>query len=151
MRLLFFLFFAFMLFAADINQTLIQGDSKLYRQLLNQISKQKQTNEDTSLQKALLKKLIDLEKSSAKIKPPKLSPPKKEGDLLELIDTYIDVAKQKQVLIQTIDTLDDKLDVLRSQIAGLENNATNLNDLELQYAFYVKEKALAQKKSRYAR
>ena len=133
------------LYGADLNTTIINGDEKVYNQLLAQIKKSKIKTDETTLQEALLYKLINISKA----KPTKslvLQEPKNEQEFRNLASKLLDWIQKKEQLLQNLQELQHKIDTISDQIQHMDQNSSSILTLQLQAAFYTKGKNLLQKK-----
>ena len=135
------LFFARNIFAADINATIVDANSTYYKVLLQNIAKKTTDNEDLSLQKTLLSKLVKFSNQSV-FKAKKIAPPQTQDAYATLFATYIEDLLQKERLEKNLEHNEDKADALKSQI---EKQSKPLLTTQLFYAFYMKSIAADKK------
>ncbi len=144
MTKLFSLFlFCISLYSLDINPKLLNADIKTYKALLENISKEKNTTSEQSLQKTLLYKLIDLSKTNI-LSEQNISSPKTQEDYSLLFEKYFNDTLDIYKLKDSIDKEDEKLKTLKSQKNDI--NSSIPSTAELFYLFYFKEKKTNLKK-----
>ena len=145
MRFLIVILFAFFVYGADFNATIIDGDKNVYNQLLTQIKKSGATSDEITLQKALLYKLINLSNTTA---PKPFSPqePSNEKEYRKLASNILEWIETNEQLQNNLEKLQEKLQTIKEQINSSDQNSSNLLTMQLQAAFYTKTKALMQKR-----
>ncbi len=127
-------------FSADINKSIIDNNISFYTNMLNTLNSNKISNEETNLQKTLLKKIIELKES--KISQPKITTVKTQKEYIKLFNQFLTYIIRNEELKNKIVLNKSKLESLKSQIK--EQNSTNLTK-ELFFALYKKENNLMQK------
>jgi len=127
--------FSINIFSADLNNTIIDANKAVYRNILKNISDKNQTY-DISLQKTLLEKLLNIK---IDIKQKDIKKPKNLNEYKLLFINYLNNAKEIANLEQKIDEIDKKLKTIKSEISNLDTNSSNLLTYNLQYAFYLKK------------
>jgi len=133
------LFFLNFLLAADINSTLINADSKLYKTMLLEISAQKEQKPEYALEKTLLYALIKEDNSSKKPLLKELHFPKNSKEYRELFKKYIDNLEEITKTQKLIKDAQKKIKTIEHQITKLENNDSNVIILQLQDAYHKKK------------
>jgi hypothetical protein len=139
MKLFIFLFFfSASLFAADINSSIVKGDSQYYKSLLQHISKYTDSQSEASLQKTLLLQLMSEEKKSIENYniPQFVSTQQEYKKLFEL---YIKSLLSIKKLQQSIEANQAKIDTLAAQIKEQDKM---LLTTQLFYAFYTKQQKI---------
>ena len=131
---IFFLLFTGALFASDINATIVDGNNTLYNALLKNVEKSSDDNEDLSLQKTLLVKLIKFQKNTP-LKSEEFRIPSNQQEYSKLFTQYIEGLLQKERLLKNLKHNEEKLDTLESQI---KSQTQPLLTTQLFYAFYTK-------------
>jgi len=132
-----------MLFAADLNTTIIHGNSKLYHSLLQTLEKSLEADDESSLQKTLLIKLIQISDNNTTKKQEKITIPTDQKSYRELFSRYILDATEKAAAKKILETNSKKAEITAQQIR--ESNSTTLT-MQLFYTLYDREKEEAQKK-----
>ncbi len=144
-RIILFLAFIFTnlsVSAAEIDAKLINGTTEQYEKILNQVLKSDIKNDEVSLQKLLLYKLINL----SRIKPASgiaISIPDNEKDYRDLFSHYLDWLLLQKKINDTIAEDIKNIDILADQIKSLSTEAPSLLTIQLQYAFYKKGEKLS--------
>ena len=146
MRAAFALFFLlFVSYAAELNQTLIDANQSLYRDLLRKIERIPVKNEEIELQKALLQKILALPLHP---KPPAIKLPKKiatSDDFAKILEDFIDVSLELRHLRQREEQNEEFLKNIERRITKIADTNASLT-LQLQYALYKKlDRTLRQK------
>ncbi len=135
--------FTKVIFAQDLNTTIINGNKQTYRLLYKDITK-KDTNistDEISLEKTLLKKLINFDdKNIGKEKDVKQ--PTNQDEYIKIFDNYINDFLKIDKIKQTLKITQNKLSTLKNEIK--DKNTTSLTP-QLFCALYSKEKSLYQK------
>ena len=131
-----------LLYSADFNTTILHGNQQTYTALYQKLLKSKQESDEISLQKTLLSKLIKLSQSPLP-KEQNITTPANQNDYLNLFDTYIQTALQKEQLKTLLQISANKINTLNKQIK--DENRTTLTE-ELFYTLYTKEQQQAQTK-----
>ncbi len=122
-------------YSADINQTIVSGNIKLYNRLLNSIKLDKNRDENRALQQILLYKLINLNKNST-VTPPSVTMPKDESSYRKLLHLMGELAIKRAEINKNIANVEKKLELVQAQLYKRDLNASDLLTLQLQYAFY---------------
>ena len=123
--------------ASDINTTIVDGNATLYTNLLKRIAKTAPRSDETALQSALIKKLINMTKPAHR-RAIELSVPKDEESYRSLIIQYGNWSLSKHQLETSLSNLKEKIEIIRKQIGEEESKSPKNLTLQLQYAFYVK-------------
>ncbi len=135
--------FSSILFAQDLNTTIINGNKQTYKLLYKDITKKDTniSNDEISLEKTLLKKLINFDdKNIGKEKDVKQ--PTNQDEYIKIFDDYINDFLIIDKIKQTLKITQIKLSTLKNEIK--DKNTTSLTP-QLFCAFYSKEKSLYQK------
>ncbi len=123
--------------SASVNQALLDDkNSTVYDSLLRSV--QNSTNPQTKLQKTLILKIKNLSKE---IKTPKIDITKIK-DQKHFIDSFFNLVEakvQNQSLKKSITDIKKRADSLKDEIKALDDNASNLLTLQLQYAYFYKK------------
>jgi len=134
-----------LLYSADFNTTILHGNQQTYTALYQKLLKENRKSDEVNLQKTLLNKLIKLSQSPLP-KEQNITTPANQNDYLNLFDTYIQTALQKEQLKTLLQISANKINTLNKQIK--DENRTTLTE-ELFYTLYTKEQQQAQTKSEY--
>ncbi len=145
MRFLLFILFSLFVYSADLNTTIINGNEKVYNQLLAKIKKSKIKTDETILQETLLYKLINITKSHT-LRPFRVQEPKNEKEYRQLASKIFDWIETNEQLQNSLENLQEKLEAIKDQINSSDRNSTSLLTMQLQAAFYTKAKTLMQKR-----
>ena len=139
MRFIFtFLIFFSLVFGADINDTLLKEQNlTIYKNLLKQIENSK--SQESPLQKTLVLKILNIQKEGIKsldLKNIKISSQKNFLEtFLNIVNTYAKAQKYKL----SLEAMKEQLKDIKEDISALDQNATNLLTLQLEYAYYYKK------------
>ncbi len=125
------LFFAFLLYASDLNLSLYQ-DPKYLQKLLQNIDKNGSKEEVALLEKTLIQKILTFHSTNPSLK---ISSPKNQQDLANLIDTGFHIAQKVENLTQLQKEITNKIETLKEQIDKSETPQV----LALQLAYHQKE------------
>lgn len=131
-----FLFVCIALYGADTNNTLINANPKIYKNLLKTLSKEKSTSDEIALQKALIYKLMSINTNA--IKNTTLAVPKNANSYGLLFQKYMNDAIKKNTFKKRIIQIKEKLKILKNNIDKTKNSDPSLLTLQLQDAFYSK-------------
>lgn len=131
----FVLVFGSPLFGNDQNTSIINADKTTYLNLLKTIKESKVSNDETTLQKILLEKLINTP-PLVMIAPPSM--PENSEDYSNLFNRYMDNILKKDALTTKITSISIKIKTLEKEIKNLENDASSQQTLQLQNALYAK-------------
>ncbi len=136
------LFLPSLLFSADLNSTIITGNTQVYTSLYKKLSHLKKTTDEISLQKTLLNKLIKL-KRTIQPKEHNLPTPTDQKSYLQLFDLFIQTSLEQAQNQNALQITANKIETLNRQIK--DHNTTTLTT-QLFYALYAKEQQQAQTK-----
>jgi len=133
-----FLIFFSLVFGADINDTLLKEQNlTIYKNLLKQIENSK--SQESPLQKTLVLKILNIQKEGIKsldLKNIKISSQKNFLEtFLNIVNTYAKAQKYKL----SLEAMKEQLKDIKEDISALDQNATNLLTLQLEYAYYYKK------------
>ena len=136
----FFYIFIFIvsLYGAEINTTIVDGNSTIYKSLLKSLNKDKNISEDQSLEKTLLTELVDFNQTTV-FKPKKIKTASNLSSYRELFINYIQDIHQTTDLEKKLSIVQKKIKTIESEIKSLDNNNSRLLSFELQDAFYKKQ------------
>ena len=126
------------LFGADTNDTLINANQKIYKNLLQTLSTKKYPSDEIALQKALIYKLMGIDINATQ-KTSLATVPKNSKVYGLLFEKYINSAIKKNSLKKRVLQIKEKLKFLQNDIAKAKNNNSSLLTLQLQDAFYNKK------------
>lgn len=139
MRIIFLLFFASFLLGADLNQTIIDANTSFYKELLNKLPHNKNTTDNTLLQRTILTTLIHNNNTKIKISA-------KSVENVHTLDAYKNLFATYLQNFIALQDLQDKLKNVNKNIATINeeiNKSDSKNSLlltsELQAAFYHKK------------
>ncbi len=122
--------------AYDINSTIVEGNTTLYQNLLQQLYHDKNITADKVLEKSLLEILISDDKKLASKVDIKIPTPKESEAYKKLFLDYLKnirhIAKTKKLLATNI----TKIETIKEEIDKLHNDEDKLLTLELQDALY---------------
>ncbi|WP_281950423.1 mechanosensitive ion channel domain-containing protein [Nitrosophilus kaiyonis] len=137
--LLVFTLFCSILFSAQINESFIKDKNAttIFKNILKDL--QSKNDPQSNLQKTIIYKILNISKE--KIKPLDLEKIAIKNQK-DFIDTFIKVAKkyadaQKHKI--SLDVLQEQLDDIEKELSNLDENATNVLTLQLEYAYYYKK------------
>ncbi len=130
--------------AADINETIVDGNRTLYLQLLRALPA-KGENETHSLERSLLKKLSDTHHNTQTHIEKTLPLPTDRKMYGDYFKTYLEDAAKIFLLQKRLEQTQRKIETIESEIKKLDDNDTRLLSFELQDAFYIKNRTLYQK------
>ena len=119
----------------DQNSSIINADKTTYVNLLKTIKESKVSNDEITLQKILLEKLINTPPLLA-ISPPIV--PENSENYSNLFNRYMDNILKKDALTQKIASIRIKMKTLEKELKSLENDALSQRTLQLQNALYAK-------------
>ncbi|WP_331774924.1 mechanosensitive ion channel family protein [Sulfurospirillum sp. 1612] len=139
-----FLFVCIALYGADTNDTLINANPHIYKNLLKTLPKEDSTSDEIALQKALIYKLMGIDLNATE-KIPAIKMPKDTHAYGLLFDTYMKHALRKNTLSNRIIQIKEKLKILKNDIGKIKNTSPSLLTLQLQDAFYSKSMLQYQK------
>jgi len=139
--LLYVLIVSTLLFGADLNTTIVNGDKSTYVALYKQLLADKKRSDEVSLQKTLLNKLIKLSELQKPLPQKSVTLPNDRDAYLHLFNTYLDNAIQTQQLTLKLQNNSDKIKTLHSEI---EKQKRATLTTELFYTLYTKEQHLIQ-------
>ena len=122
--------------ADDQNSSLINADKTVYVNLLKTIKESKVSNDEITLQKVLLEKLITT--LPATVTNTALSLPTGVDEYNTLFNRYIDDALKKDALTTKIKSINTKIQSLTKEIKSLDHNNSSERTLQLQSALYTK-------------
>ncbi len=137
---LFFYFFIFItsLYGAEINTTIVDGNSTIYKSLLKSLNKDSNISEDQSLEKTLLTELVDFNQTTI-FKPKKIEVAKDLKTYRKLFIDYINDIHKITDLKKKLDIVQKKIKTIESEIKTLDNNNSRLLSFQLQDSFYRKQ------------
>ncbi len=125
--------------AADINATIADGTPATYEKLLKTLPRKDVSKDDAALQKTFLQKLVTLSKT-----PPmdaiEIRTPATAEEFRSLIILFGNWSLSRAEIGKELADIDRKLDTVSDQIRH-GGDGRSLFTLQLQYAFYLKEKA----------
>ena len=135
------------LHGADINTTILEGNISVYSSLQKRLDRTlgESQNEERRLERALLNKLIYLEKKKHP-REIRLTVPENEETYRSLIIQYGNWSLSKKELKESLAQLKEKIAVIRKQLEQLPNDSSKTLILQLQYTFYVKGERLYRRK-----
>ena len=131
----FLVFLLSFLFSGEINKTIVDNNITFYKTLLKKLDTNTTNKDEVSLQKTLLKKIIQLYTPSSK--ESNITKPKNQLQYKELFNTFLRDSIKKENLSKKINTDIKKIVTLYDQIVSEEN--TTLTQ-QLFYTFYTKER-----------
>lgn len=131
------LFFCIALFGADTNDTLINANQQIYKNLLQTLSIEKSTSDEIALQKALIYKLMSIDINATE-KVVSVAVLKNANAYGLLFDRYMNNAVKKNTFVKKIVQIKEKLKILKNDIDKTNSNNPSLLTLQLQDAFYNK-------------
>jgi len=134
--IVFALLLSTLIFADDQNSSLVNADKTVYINLLKTLKSSPITNDEISLQKVLLEKLISIQ-PSAIIKSP-VNVPETIDEYSSLFNRYNDDSLKKVSLDKKINSIALKIKTLEKEIKSLDANSTSIRTLQLQNALYTK-------------
>ena len=123
-------------FGDDQNSSLVNADKAVYVNLLKTIKESQITNDEISLQKVLLEKLISTQPSA--ITKSTVNAPENIDDYSNLFNRYNDDSLKKVSLDKKINSIALKIKTLEKEIKSLDANSTSVRTLQLQNALYTK-------------
>lgn len=127
------LFFVATLFSADLNLSLADANSSVYKNLLNSIDAK---TPESKLQKTLISKILSIKNNETKsFNNEKI---KTQNDFLNSFFDIVKMVSRAKKDKNDIENIKEQLDDIKDQIASLDKNATNLITLQLEYAYYYK-------------
>ena len=143
----FFMILIFLLtsgFSADINATIVNGNTKTFQLLLNQVSKDRNQTEEISLEKTLLQELLKPNKEPT-LRTFTLA--KDDTSYKKLFLTYLDDIKLQSKTQNILQESQKKIITIESEIKTLPQHAPSLLSNQLQDAYYHQKVHLLQKQS----
>jgi small-conductance mechanosensitive channel len=126
------------LFGADINSSIVDGNITTYKAILSQIKKDKNVTDEISLEKTLLSELISSDEYvsfSAK----DLNTTLDGNSYRMLFVSFIDDIKKLSKLEDDLDTGRKKISAIESEISALKPKDSKLLSYQLQDAYYHKK------------
>lgn len=135
----FLILFLIFLNGADINTTLIKDENVtvIYKNLLKDIEKSK--TPESALQKTLIIKILNVKKEG--IEPVDLNKISIKNQK-DFVDIFLKII-QKHALAQKykigLEAIKEQINDIKEDISSLDQNATNLLTLQLEYAYYYKK------------
>lgn len=131
--------------AYDINKSIIDGNSTIYKTLLKKVVNEKNATSEILLEKSLLKLLLDDEKKNLVKNNLNITLPKNSNDYKKLFQNYLNLLTHKESAEATLNRNKEKIKTIENEIEKLDKNSTNSLSLELQDAVYHKNVNLYQK------
>jgi len=148
MKQLFFgiylMFLTFSIHAEDINTTIINGTKSTYETLLINLNKETSPSSERTLQRSLLKTLIDHTHKEIDYTDT-ASPPRNSDAYRLLFYTYIDNVIESQVLENKWLANQKKIKIIETEIKNFSQKNERLLSLELQDALYHQNSILYRK------
>lgn len=124
--------------AADINTTIVDGNTTVYNALLKTLNQEKNITSTIEVQKSLLQLLmVDREKLEKK-KVPNITVPKNSSEYKQLFEQYLDTLSEEEKVNLLLTQNNEKIETIESEIGKLESNSTKILSLQLQDALYHK-------------
>ncbi|WP_281951001.1 mechanosensitive ion channel domain-containing protein [Nitrosophilus kaiyonis] len=133
------LYLTCIIFASDINTTLIKPNNvKVYESLLKELKSKESNNSEIKLQESLLYKLINISKYQKESKKFTLNQAKNSE---ELIENFLNIVNVYRDYLQKLDDAKEKekkLEIIKHTIENLKKEDKKYLTLQLQYAFYYR-------------
>ncbi len=133
-----------MLWSADINTTLVNGNKVVYQKLLSTLSQENNNTSQTPLEKSLLKMLID-NFEQVEIFDQKQTPPQNADAYKALFTQYIYDAIQVSALKNKLIQSQNKISAIEKEIRSFDKNNSKILTFELQDALYEKNRIFYKK------
>ena len=138
-KLLFLIsFIPHILFSADLNSTIVDGNATIYQGLLKNLDTDKNLTEEMSLEKTLLHKLLTLKEHNIYV-PKKLAAAKNMDDYRNLFFYYLDDIEKITAFSEELRDSQKKAKNIASEIKKMAQHDKRLLSYQLQEAFYSKK------------
>ena len=135
---IYFFIFIISLNGAEINTTIVDGNKTVYLSLLKSLDKDNNISEDQSLEKTLLKELVNFNKTTL-FKAKKIEVKYNLKNYRALFINYINDITKVTDLEKKLNSVQKKIKTIEAEIKDLDSNNTRLLSFELQDAFYKKQ------------
>jgi len=124
------------LFAADLNVTIVQGDAKVYQNLLTAVTKNHKNDNESNLQKTLLVKLLDISQQKPLTTEKNITLAVTQEEYLSLFNAYISTLLESAKMKADLAMNNAKIETLAIQI---KKEQQPLLTTQLFYTFYTKK------------
>jgi len=134
-----------MLHAYDLNSTIIDGNTTVYKTLLKKLNHEQNVTSEVLLEKSLIQLLLDDGEKHIVHNDVNITSPKNSEEYKKLFQSYLDLLTRRDKAQTALGQNKEKIKTIENEIQKVDKNSTKVLALELQDAVHHKNVRLYQK------